>query len=97
MNNEQQSAYPVALPHPNADYAKGLTKLEAFTMAAMQGLCANAHIWNNAYHNDIDIDTWIAVRSLQIAKDTLLELEKQPKGKGVAVDARVDGKDFEQK
>lgn len=39
MNNEQQSAYPVVLPHPDADYAKGLTKLDAFTMAAIKGLC----------------------------------------------------------
>lgn len=76
MKNEQQSAYPVALPHPDADYAKGLTKLEAFTMAAMQGLCANAHIWKNAYDNDIDIDCWISVRSSEIARATLSELSK---------------------
>lgn len=77
MKNEQQSAYPVALPHTDADYVKGLTKLEAFTMAAMQGLCANARIWKNSYDDDIDIDYWISVRSSQIASATLLELSKR--------------------
>lgn len=51
MNNKDMPAYPVSeydihtFGHKTIDetaaFVKGLTKLEAFTVAAMQGLCAN--------------------------------------------------------
>lgn len=49
----------------------GLTKLEAFTMAAMQGLCANACVVDGARWNGIES---VAV---SIAKATLAELENE--------------------
>jgi len=39
MNNENRPDYPV--PDPYVSEGAGLTKLEAFTMAAMQGVYSN--------------------------------------------------------
>ena len=49
--------------------ATGLTKLEAFTMAAMQGLCSNPNSW------DVSNET-IAGASVNLAKAALKALEK---------------------
>lgn len=58
-----------ANPVPSQNFA-GLTKLEAFTMAAMQGLCANTDWTDN---------TDVGNLSVAIAKTTLDALEK-PEG-----------------
>lgn len=59
MNNQDKPAYPCLK-------ALSLTKLEAFTMAAMHGLCSNP----DARRSDISHDAVI------LAKHTLAELEK---------------------
>jgi hypothetical protein len=76
MDNEHQPAYPIALPHPDADYAKGFSKLEAFTMAAMQGLCSGVNICELTTNEVVSI----AYSAADIAERTLIrlsELQKQ--------------------
>ena len=67
MNNQNEPAYPVLDP---SDYL-GLTKMEAFTMAAMHGICANSD--DRAVGLVAEERAEIAVK---IAKATLAELEK---------------------
>jgi hypothetical protein len=74
MSNENKDlpAYPVPPGQGvrfNVNDYDGLTKLEAFTMAAMQGLCANPNSW------DVSNET-IASASVNLAKATLEALEK---------------------
>jgi hypothetical protein len=82
MNNQEKPAYPVFNSEGFVSFAGvdggyginsmlGLTKLEAFTMAAMQGLCANPQV--------VDGRQWTSLHcvAVDIAKTTLAELEKQ--------------------
>ena len=78
MNNQDMPAAPVPSEllkgQTHSDYYfdySGLTKLEAFTMAAMQGLCANPQV--------VDGRQWTSLQSVavDIAKATLAELENQ--------------------
>jgi len=55
--------------YPNNGMLRGLTKLEIFTMAAMQGLCARG-----GEHID---EYWIAEEAVEIAEKTLEELSKE--------------------
>jgi hypothetical protein len=50
---------------------RGLTKLEEFAKAAMQGLCANPHY--AAYPPDV-----IAKNAVEVARQTIAELNKEP-------------------
>jgi hypothetical protein len=81
MDNSQKSAYPYVLPYHEADCSKGLTKLESFTMAAMQGLCHSAGI-NLIQHEELTQSqvNGIADAAIWIAGATLLELSKQEDG-----------------
>ena len=51
----------------------GLTKLEAFTMAAMQGLLANHTMIDN---NSLQSLEWIARTAIEQATETLKQLEQ---------------------
>lgn len=64
MSNKDMPAYPV--PASNMQ-SLGLTKLEAFTMAALQGLCSADPSWQN-------IDE-TASKAAAIAEAALAELE----------------------
>jgi len=56
----------------------GLTKLEAFTMAAMQGLCANGALAVFANKECSYISVYqISTIAIEIAKETLSELSKR--------------------
>lgn len=68
MSIEIESAFP----HATQQYAHGLTKLETFTKAAMQGFCANGHdhVVQLSYGS-------IAQRSFDTAKATLALLEQE--------------------
>lgn len=66
MENGQISAYPYVT---DSEYATGLSKLEAFTMAAMQGISANNY-------NDMSIGE-IADQAIILAEATLRRLSKQ--------------------
>ena len=71
MNNRDIPAYPIseeATDRIDSDIKiyTGLTKLERFTMAAMQWLCAQGY----SDHKDLAFD------SVAFAKATLAELEK---------------------
>lgn len=47
MSNGNEPAYPTADPNYESKYAgAGLTKREAFAMAAMQGLCSNTALYD---------------------------------------------------
>jgi len=78
-------AYPIgpdsSLNYPNEN---GLTKLEAFTMAAMQGLCANTRFLQQTegLQEREHGATWdcLAMNAVEIAKATLSELSKQRQG-----------------
>jgi hypothetical protein len=79
MDNSQNTAYPVVLPHSECDYTKGLTKLETFTMAAMQGLLSqnDIHLMKNiADEKGVPIETALAKTAIEVAKATLAELSK---------------------
>ena len=70
MNNKDMPAYPV----PNElidsnEWAPGFTKLEAFTMAVLQGLCANSAC-------DLTAER-MAKLSVAMAETALAELEKR--------------------
>lgn len=76
MDNNKLQAYPVA--NPTSEYTSGLTKLEVFTMAAMQGLCNSAGSeWINGRsltQSQVDL---ISRSAVWIATATLSELYKQ--------------------
>ena len=77
MDNNKQAAFPYALPHVESDHEKGLTKLEAFTMAAMQGLCVavgNAIMTDGALTQTQEEN--LAYMAASIAEATLKELSK---------------------
>jgi len=64
MSNKDKSAYPI----PASDMqGLGLTKLEAFTMAAMQGLLSNSELSLTPEN--------IALEAQYVAAATLAELE----------------------
>lgn len=69
MNNSDRPAYPTELTHPDR---KGLTKLEIFTKAAMQGLCSGLDKCSSERAINISI---IAIK---IATETLKQLEAKP-------------------
>jgi len=57
----------------------GLTKREAFAMAAMQGLMANSFLTDkltDPIAGDVDVDTILAVSAVNQADALLKELEK---------------------
>lgn len=68
MDNGNELAYPLAVVLPNGDMqiSYGLTKREAFAMAAMQGLAMRA-----AAHE-------VAANAARLADALLAELEKKP-------------------
>jgi len=82
MSNKDMPAYPVIAGdewytnkttgnrHPLLPEISGLTKLEAFTKAALQGLCANPEVFN-AFENADEYGR-IAVN---MAEAALAELE----------------------
>lgn len=75
MKNEKKAAFSVALKengnafHPDA---MGLTKLEYFAAAAMNGLLSNQGQIDTTGYN------WVATNALSYAKEILAELEKVP-------------------
>jgi hypothetical protein len=79
MDNPQLPAYPIgpgcSLNYPNEN---GLTKLEVFTMAAMQGLCANPEAVKYFETSGvIQCTSDLPKAAANIAKSTLSELSKQ--------------------
>lgn len=48
-----------------------MTKLEEFTKAALQGLCANPETWKETHHNDY------GAVALTIAKGAIYSLNKE--------------------
>lgn len=91
MENMNKPAYPIVngdgfpsnieAVDPKDKFSTGLTKLEAFTMAAMQGMCANSDY--TAYvrreqPNEILMDV-ISRECVNIAKATLKSLEEDGK------------------
>jgi hypothetical protein len=87
MDNEQLPAYPVSVTREwregnngvmyeiKEDY-EGMSKLEAFTMAAMQGLCSGVNICELTANEVVSI----AYSAADIAERTLIrlsELQKQ--------------------
>lgn len=76
MDNSQNTAYPVVLPHSECDYTKGITKLEAFTLAAMQGLCAAPNKSDQILNSSDEAWEFLATHAVKIAKATLAELSK---------------------
>lgn len=72
MDNTKQSAYPfVEQGTQYESVSEGMSKLEAFTMAAMQGLCANAMLSDKMGPDAFAQD------AVAIARATLAELQKQ--------------------
>jgi hypothetical protein len=75
MTKPKDPVYPTPITPSHLD---GLTKREAFAMAAMQGLCANG-----AWHEDGE-DDWddlvkrITSGSVEIADALIKELNKPP-------------------
>lgn len=70
MENKDKPAYPrsgfeLSQNDSGYYYDNGLTKLEAFTMAAMQGLCANTLI----------SESILPISAIAIATETLKQLE----------------------
>jgi hypothetical protein len=79
MENTNLPAYPTTLElrdketgyHLGDIPARGLTKIEAFSMAAMQGLCSQPASGFTRHQ--------IAQKAVDIATETLLELSKRNK------------------
>jgi hypothetical protein len=73
MDNSQKPAYPVKRFENKTPYLEqGLTKLEIYTMAAMQGLCV-------VFGKNVatgDYAQLLAKDAVDIAKATLSELSK---------------------
>lgn len=67
------------LPNGLQEQPPQLTKLESFTMAAMQGLCANSDLsgWVAKEKDDLVPECAIATIALRIARATFTELSKQ--------------------
>lgn len=77
MKNENKPAYPIAVSErtDTSFMEPGLSKLEAFTMAAMQGICANHYY---TYESPIDSHAGgVASTALAQAKATLKLLEDE--------------------
>lgn len=76
MDNNKLPAYPTNPAAKSSDF--GMTKLEAFTKSAMQGLCTSAGSeWINGRsltHSQVDL---ISRMAIWIATTTLSELDKQ--------------------
>ena len=83
MANEKEDlpAFPIQFEyHENALVKKtkthfGLTKLEYFTAAAMQGLLANNREWDETIIESDDGKDWVAVQAVDYAVKTLERLE----------------------
>lgn len=76
-------AFPGDWPETNANtvdsHQQGLTKLEYFTAAALNGMCANAtneNDWKNS-RGDVDYPEYIGRWAVMVAKATLLELNNK--------------------
>jgi len=79
--NNDLSTFPIRFEHQEryADGTKvtkiethfGLTKLEYFTAAAMQGLLANSPDWSESEQSK----KWVAVQAVEYATKTLEKLE----------------------
>lgn len=69
MTNSNQSAYPVLETEIGIEFHAGLTKREAFALAALKGLLSSDTGFTT-YHNEI------ASRSVSLADALLKELEK---------------------
>lgn len=84
MNNKDMPTYPTKIQVIGRDAETGswvegegklnigLTKLEAFTMAALQGLCANPDLTHTP---EVDL----GYKAVVYAEATLAELERQNK------------------
>lgn len=70
MNNKDMPAYPVFCTNSDQQLY-GLTKLEVFTMAAMQGICTNLSIKEAT---DLDVKA-AGMMAAEIAARTLMEIE----------------------
>lgn len=71
-------ANPGAHPIPGGVRTfSGMTKLEAFTMAAMQGMCAASGISNRLGNSPGEVSEAMARGALRIAKATLDALQKE--------------------
>lgn len=78
MNNEQLPAYPfVEQGTAYESVSVGLTKLEAFTMAAMQGLCACPIKSDEVFPSPEAAWAEVAKHAVMAARATLTELSKQ--------------------
>lgn len=83
MENSNQPAFPVqtdVLNDAENDMqvikgTPGLTKREYIAAMAMQGLLANARLWENMEHDDTQKHEWIAMQSKQYADELLKQLE----------------------
>jgi len=71
-DNKDLPAYPIHIDVPPNSERQGLTKIEAFTMAAMQGLCANPFYLETNFGKTIP---GIAEDAIKIAKATLALLD----------------------
>lgn len=71
MENKNKPAYPAYDPWGKP--TDGLTKLEVFAMAAMQGICSNLKHIDETYKNQNQAEV-IASKSLRIAEETLKSL-----------------------
>lgn len=84
MDNSQLPAYPVIRidedGHPYSDQRDaGITKLERFTMAAMQGLLSqnDIHLMQKvANKKGVSSEIALANTAIEVAKATLSELSK---------------------
>lgn len=78
MNNKDMPAYAVTgkdgpvRATQDGPPCIGVTKLEAFTMAALQGLCANTHEFMMGKGSQ-----GIALTAIEVAEAALAELEKR--------------------
>lgn len=82
MENAKLPAYPlVKIDEDGRPYFdkrdSGLTKLEAFTMAAMQGLCSMENKSDQVFSSIEEAYATIANIAVGIARATLSELSKQ--------------------
>ena len=78
MDNSQLPAYPLpsGLVVEEGNVCIGITKLEAFTMAAMQGLCSMENKSDQVFHSIEDAYASVAKIAVGIAHATLAELSK---------------------
>ncbi len=87
MSNHKKSAYPIPKDRHETEYSKnGLTKLEYFTAAALQGILANADVMREATRkfesanrdatDPIEFGEAIGRLAILYAKGALNELER---------------------